>query len=87
MTSCTQDLCNSGSGYYPHDPTNTSDPDVEAARDNNDDNDNDNNDNQDNGDNKNVRGPYGNSASVHYFPVSSVVFLFVLFLSVILLLH
>ena len=50
MTSCTQDLCNSGSGYYPHDPTNTSDPDIEVARANNDDNvkDNGTNDNQGN---------------------------------------
>ena len=82
MTSCKQDLCNSGSGYYPHDPTNRNDPDNDK-----DDNDSDSNDNEDNEDNKNIRGPYGNSASVHYFPVSSVVSLFVLFLSVILLLH
>ena len=87
MTSCTQDLCNSGSGYYPHDPTNTSDPDVEAAKGSTDGDDNNTNDNQDNGDDNIVRGPYGNSASVHYFPVSSVDSLFVLFLSVILRLH
>ena len=47
FTSCKEELCNSGSGYDPNNPTDTRDPDVEGATGNTGDG---------NGDNENVTG-------------------------------
>ena len=80
MVSCKQNLCNSGSGYYPNDPTNTCDPDTGNTDicETSDSQDNgDNGDGQDNGDNPNIRDRYRNSASFgHGYSVFSVVSLF-----------
>ena len=92
MTSCEQDLCNSGSGYYPNDPTNTCDPDIVAASGNSaicqtSDSQDNGEDSQDNGGGTNRNRYYSNSASFgHVYSIPSIVSLFVL-LAFILFLH